>query len=107
MKVSGQVGDVMSESVKIAHSVASNILQKVDNNLLIEKRLHIHFPEGGTPKDGPSAGLAITSSLLSIGLQQALPSNIAMTGEVSLTGIVLPIGGVMEKVLAAKRHHIS
>lgn len=65
--------------------------------------MHIHFPEGATPKDGPSAGIAIVTSFLSLALNKPIKTGITMTGEISLTGKVLPVGGIQEKVMAAKR----
>lgn len=76
-------------------------------DFLESRDIHIHFPEGSTPKDGPSAGVAITTALVSLSLEQPIPQDIGMTGEISLNGKVLPIGGVKEKTMAAKREGIN
>lgn len=101
----GKLGDVMLESSKIAHALARIFARSVDpaNSYLDRTQLHMHVPEGSTPKDGPSAGVAMVTSLLSLALGKPVRKHVAMTGEVSLTGLVLPIGGVKEKVIAAQR----
>lgn len=102
---SGQLGDVMKESTNIAYTYAKSYMAKHDskNSFFRKNSLHLHVPEGATPKDGPSAGVSMTTSLLSLALGQPVPPTIAMTGEITLTGKVLKIGGVKEKIIAAKR----
>lgn len=109
LKVTGQLGDVMKESSEIAFSYARKYLQQIDsgNQFFKECLLHMHVPEGATPKDGPSAGCTMVSSLLSLALNQPIRQNVAMTGEVTLTGQVLPVGGIREKAIAAKRANIK
>lgn len=101
-EVTGHLGDVMKESIHIAMTVARNYLKREDstNTFLYDSHLHIHVPEGATPKDGPSAGVTIATALLSLARDQAIRQNIAMTGELSLTGKVLPVGGIKEKIIA-------
>jgi Lon-like ATP-dependent protease len=101
----GKLGEVMLESSKLAHTLARRHLRVIDpsNTFLDRATLHMHVPEGATPKDGPSAGVTMVTSLLSLALNKPVRENVAMTGEVSLTGLVLPIGGVKEKVIAAQR----
>jgi ATP-dependent Lon protease len=105
----GQLGDVMQESAQIAYSyVAANLQQLgVDKEFLDSAMIHLHVPEGATPKDGPSAGITMATSLVSLTTGTPVKRNIAMTGELTLTGKVLPIGGVKEKVIAARRAGIS
>ncbi|EZA59062.1 lon protease homolog, mitochondrial isoform X2 [Ooceraea biroi] len=104
-EVTGHLGDVMKESIHIAMTVARNHLSRGDpsNTFLYDSHLHIHVPEGATPKDGPSAGVTIATALLSLAKNQAIRQNVAMTGELSLMGKVLPVGGIKEKTIAAKR----
>jgi ATP-dependent Lon protease len=104
MKVTGQLGKVMQESAEIAYSYIAANLQRfgAPADFFDKAFLHIHVPEGAVPKDGPSAGITIATALLSLALGK-IPKAIAMTGELTLTGEVLPIGGVREKLLAAKR----
>jgi len=105
IRTTGQLGDVMKESCTIAHTFARGFLARADggNTFLEDAKLHIHVPEGATPKDGPSAGITIVTSLLSLAMDKPARHDIAMTGELSLTGRVLPIGGVKEKTIAARR----
>ncbi|KAL3999049.1 endopeptidase La [Acanthocheilonema viteae] len=109
LETTGHLGDVMKESMRIAYTVAKNILRNhfPDNDFLDKAHIHVHVPEGATPKDGPSAGCTITSALLSLALNQPARQNVAMTGEISLTGRILPVGGIKEKVIAAKRAGVN
>ena len=109
LTLTGNLGDVMKESAAIAleyvkaHSNALN----VDYRIFDQWNLHIHVPEGATPKDGPSAGITIATSIASALTQRKVRKNIAMTGEITLRGKVLPVGGIKEKMLAAKRAGIT
>ena len=104
-KLTGQLGDVMKESAEIAYSyVASHLTDYgIQQERLDEAFIHLHVPEGATPKDGPSAGITMASALLSLLLKKRLPRKVAMTGELTLTGQVLAVGGIREKVIAARR----
>ncbi|MBF0195451.1 MAG: endopeptidase La [Magnetococcales bacterium] len=103
--LTGQLGEVMKESAQIAFNHVKSQVKKLggDHKRLLDELIHIHVPEGATPKDGPSAGIAIATALLSMSKNQIVPRQIAMTGEITLTGQVLAIGGVREKVIAARR----
>ena len=105
LKVTGQLGAVMEESTQIAYTVARAKLSEVDpsNSFFDDVDIHMHVPEGATPKDGPSAGITMTTSMLSLALDKPIRNDLAMTGEISLTGKVLPVGGIKEKVMAARR----
>ncbi|CAI5755837.1 unnamed protein product [Candida verbasci] len=105
LSVTGSLKDVMKESASIAYSFAKQfMIKKYPNNKFFDMaQIHVHCPSGSIPKDGPSAGIAFTSSLMSLALNKALPNDIAMTGEITLSGKVLPIGGLREKTLGAKR----
>ena len=107
-KLTGQLGDVMKESAEIAYSYLSANLKTygAEKSFFDEAFVHLHVPEGATPKDGPSAGVTIASALLSLARQQAPRAGLAMTGEITLTGYVLPVGGIREKVIAARRQQI-
>jgi ATP-dependent Lon protease len=104
-KLTGQLGDVMKESAEIAYSyVVSQAAQfAVDAKFFENAFLHLHVPAGATPKDGPSAGITMASALLSLAKNREVPQNIAMTGELTVTGQVLPVGGIREKIIAARR----
>jgi len=105
LKLTGKLGDVMAESAQIAFSyVRANAEKyKIDPEIFKKCDFHVHFPAGAVPKDGPSAGIAIVTSLVSLLTKTAIPPRLAMTGEVSLVGNVLPVGGIKEKVTAARR----
>lgn len=109
LTLTGNLGDVMKESAVIAlqylraHSHWFNLSQEVFDNY----NVHVHVPEGATPKDGPSAGITMLTSLASLFTQRKVKKNLAMTGEITLRGEVLPVGGIKEKVLAAKRAKIK
>jgi ATP-dependent Lon protease len=105
LKLTGQVGSVMQESAAAAYSFLRNRFGNRGEHKLFftERDVHIHLPAGAVPKDGPSAGIAMASVLLSLLLGRAIDRRTAMTGEITLTGAVLPIGGLLEKVLAAHR----
>jgi len=107
-KLTGQLGEVMKESAEIAYSYVSSNLKtyKGDPTFFDQAFVHMHVPEGATPKDGPSAGVTIASALLSLARNQVPKKGVAMTGELTLTGQVLAIGGVREKVIAARRQKI-
>jgi len=108
--LTGQLGDVMKESASIAMNwVHKYSLEKnLKNNEWFDKNtIHIHLPEGATPKDGPSAGITLTTALISLISDKSIKPNLAMTGELSLTGQVLPIGGLREKTVAARRNKIK
>ncbi len=107
--LTGQLGDVMKESAAIAMSwVRSHALEKgiKDSGWFDSNTIHIHVPEGATPKDGPSAGITMTTALVSLLTGKTMKAATAMTGELSLTGRVLPIGGLREKTVAAKRNRV-
>jgi len=105
LQLTGQLGKVMSESAKIAHSFVTTNSERygVKDDWFMTHSLHLHVPEGATPKDGPSAGISMTSALLSLALQKPVKKSFAMTGEITLTGEVLPVGGIREKLIAARR----
>lgn len=96
LNITGQLGDVMKESAQIAHTVARKIMLEKEpgNQFFANSKLHLHVPAGATPKDGPSAGCTMITSLLSLATKKPVRKDLAMTGEVTLTGRILPIGGV-------------
>lgn len=106
LTVTGQLGDVMKESARIAVSLVKAMLPQ-QAQALSESDLHIHVPDGATPKDGPSAGITLTTALASLLTGVAVPTTVAMTGEVSLQGDVNPIGGLPEKLMAAQRSGVK
>jgi len=126
MTLTGSLGDVMKESARIAFSVVKTLIDR--NKITIDKKLiplfpnekekkitpssneiyhrfdlHVHVPEGATPKDGPSAGITMAIALYSLALEKPVRHDLAMTGELTLKGKIMPIGGVKEKTIAAKR----
>lgn len=107
--VTGQLGDVMKESAQIAHTVCRAVLlEKERNNPFFAKsKLHLHVPAGATPKDGPSAGCTMVTSMLSLAMGKSVKKDLAMSGEVTLTRRILPIGGVKEKTIAARRSGVK
>lgn len=108
-KLTGQMGEVMQESASIAYTYVRHISDQfgVDKEFFENHMIHLHIPEGATPKDGPSAGITMASALLSLAVKKKMKANLAMTGELSLVGKVLPIGGLKEKTIAAKRNKIK
>lgn len=103
LELTGKLGDVMQESAKIALTYVRYLVQDQVSEDYFEKHdIHIHVPEGATPKDGPSAGITMTTAIYSAVTEKAVRADVAMTGEVTLRGRVLPIGGLKEKLLAAK-----
>ena len=104
-KLTGKLGEVMRESAEIAYSYVSSHLKQFDGDpaFFDEAFVHLHVPEGATPKDGPSAGITMATALLSLARNQRIKRPLAMTGELTLTGSVYPVGGIREKVIAARR----
>ena len=109
LTITGQLGDVMQESVKASLSYIRSIAHRygIKDNFYEQSDLHIHVPAGAIPKDGPSAGTAIATAIASVLSGRAVKKDVAMTGEITLAGLVLPVGGIREKVLAAKRAGIK
>lgn len=106
--VTGNIHDVMRESTQLAHSYAKFVCSSFFNNHYLEHNdVHLNFPEIEIGKDGPSAGAAITSALISLALNKPMVKEIAMTGEITLSGKVNPIGGVKEKTMGAKREGVT
>ena len=108
-KQTGQLGNVMVESSEIAHTLVRSLLAKDSRhkNFFEKNFVHIHVPAGATPKDGPSAGITMALALYSLATNKPVKKNIAMTGELSLNGLVMPIGGLKEKTIAAKRAKVA
>jgi ATP-dependent Lon protease len=109
LQLTGQLGDVMKESAQAALSLIKSRAESLGINAEIFRKqdLHVHIPAGAIPKDGPSAGVTLFVALVSLLLGKRVSKDVAMTGEISLRGLVLPVGGIKEKVLAAKRAGIS
>ena len=109
LQVTGQLGDVMKESSQIALSFLRAHADRlnIDSDVFTKKDIHLHVPEGAQPKEGPSAGIALTSSLASLLSGKPVRNDLCMTGEITLTGQVLPVGGIREKIVAAARRGIT
>ncbi|MCD9630697.1 S16 family serine protease, partial [Tenacibaculum maritimum] len=109
LSITGNLGKVMKESATIAmeYIKANREDFGIDSDILEKYNVHIHVPEGATPKDGPSAGITMLTSLVSVFTQRKVKNKLAMTGEITLRGKVLPVGGIKEKILAAKRANIK
>ena len=109
MTLTGNLGDVMKESAVLAleYIKAHASLLQIDYQIFDNWNIHIHVPEGAVPKDGPSAGITIATSIASALTQRKVLDRVAMTGEITLRGKVLPVGGIKEKILAAKRAGIN
>ena len=109
LTLTGNLGEVMKESAVIAleYLKSHSFLLGLDQEVFDNHNIHIHVPEGATPKDGPSAGITMLTSLASLFTQRKVKNNLAITGEITLRGEVLPVGGIKEKVLAAKRASIK
>ena len=109
LTITGNIGKIMKESATLSLEFlkSNSELYGIDNSLFQETNVHIHVPEGATPKDGPSAGITMFTSLVSVFTKRLVKKKIAMTGEITLRGKVLPVGGIKEKLLAAKRSGIK
>ncbi|TFH41394.1 MAG: endopeptidase La [Chrysiogenales bacterium] len=109
LKLTGQLGEIMSESANIAYSYVQHLLRDRDDAAKIfnENLIHIHVPAGATPKDGPSAGITMATSLYSMATNRKIRPRLAMTGELTLTGRVFPVGGIKEKIIAAKKANLK
>jgi ATP-dependent Lon protease len=109
LTLTGNLGNVMKESATLAMEYIKSNAENlgIDSSVLEKYNIHVHVPEGATPKDGPSAGIAMLTSLVSVITQRKIKKDIAMTGEITLRGKVLPVGGIKEKILAAKRANIK
>ena len=105
LKLTGQLGEVMSESANLAVSYVQSRADAlgIDAQVFRTRNFHLHFPAGAVPKDGPSAGVTVTTALISLLTGRLVQPRLAMTGEMTLRGDILPVGGIREKVVAARR----
>jgi ATP-dependent Lon protease len=109
LRLTGTLGDVMKESAQIGLSYVRSVSKKYDiaDDFFEKNDIHIHIPEGAVPKDGPSAGITMATAVLSAITERKVHASVAMTGEITLRGKVLPIGGLKEKLIAAKAAGIT
>lgn len=109
MKTTGQLGEVMNESTEISLTYSRLFVRELDenNSYVDDAHIHLNVPEGAVPKDGPSAGVTMTTALMSLALGQPIKTDLAMTGELTITGKVLKVGGIKEKVIASKREGVT
>lgn len=109
LKLTGQLGEVMQESANIAYSYLRGNAEDLGlpKNFFDKSSIHLHVPAGATPKDGPSAGITMAVAIASIARNKAPKKQFAMTGELTLTGLVYPVGGIREKLIAAKRQKLK
>ena len=109
VNLTGSLGDVVKESVYVAMAYikANNYILDIDNNVFKDNDFHIHFESGAIFKDGPSAGVALTTSIISLIKKKPIDSSVSMTGEITLRGKILPVGGIKEKILVAINNNIK
>jgi ATP-dependent Lon protease len=109
LHITGQIGDVMRESARAARTYVWSHAEElgIEPSLFRNNGVHIHVPAGAVPKDGPSAGVTMATALASLYTHRPVRSDVAMTGEITLSGLVLPVGGIKEKVLAASRQGVK
>ena len=109
IQLTGSLGDVIKESVYVAMAYikANNKILDIDNKIFMENDFHIHFESGALFKEGPSAGVSLITSIISLVKNKAIDSNVSMTGEITLRGKILPVGGIKEKILVAINNNIK
>ena len=106
MTLTGKLGEVMQESAQTARSLVRAYVQQSLPDFFTDHDIHVHIPSGAIPKDGPSAGVTLSIALMSLAIEQPVKAGFAMTGEITLNGKVLPVGGIKEKVMAAAKHQL-